>query len=625
MKKTIELFRKIFKKYLAPISKIKVSEWADTYRVISVGNAFPGRWRTSNAAYQREIMDAFTQRGIQRIVVMSASQIGKSDIMNNVIGRFAHLDPCQIMMVQPTDSTAQDYSKSRVAPMIRDTPVLSGLFKDSKSRDTSNTILNKIFPGGRLIMTGSNSPSQLASRFIRILLCDEVDRFEASAGTEGAPIDLAEKRQTTFWNKLCALFSTPTIKGFSRIEAEYMLGTQEEWRHRCPNCKEYHLLNHRDMKWDAEEASMREHDEIKKLVIVNEVRWICPDCGMEFLEEIMKVQPQKYVAKNPEAIKNKVRSFFVNGFTPAWISWNEIIKEYLEAQGDENKLKVVFNTRFAESFEMPRAVEDVQPFVDNREDYGAELAAGVLMLTAAVDTQGNRLEYEVCGWGEGEECWGIEKGVILGQPDQLSTWKKLDVVLDKIYLFADGSGLKIARTFIDSGGGSTLDVYRYCQRNQRNQRFAIKGSNNFSAPLLERIGKAKDHSIPLIFIGVSQGKQYVFQRLLKEQGDEKTDRINRFNFPKDDKKGYTINYFKQLCAEQLVRKKVKGRTVLAWENVASDGRNEALDLRVYNLACIQSINPDWSKLKEPQKQEVKLMPKNEDYGAINAGGGWLDA
>ena len=339
MKKTIELFKKIAKKYLAPIRKLNVSDWADEHRVLSAGNAYPGKWRTKKAPYQKEIMDAFTQKDIQRIVVMCASQVGKSDIANNVIGRFAHLDPCPMMMVQPTDAMAQDYSKSRIAPMIRDTKVLKSLFKESKSKDTSNTILNKIFPGGRLVITGSNSPSSLASRIIRILLCDEVDRFEVSAGTEGDPVALAEKRQTTFWNKITALFSTPTIKGYSRIEAEYQLGTQEEWQHQCPNCREYHLISHRNMNWEAQELKINSEDEgVQTTYLVGKVEWVCPDCGYSFDEETIKKQLQKYIVKNPKALQNNVRSFFVNGFTPAWISWKDIIREYLEAQHDENLL-----------------------------------------------------------------------------------------------------------------------------------------------------------------------------------------------------------------------------------------------------------------------------------------------
>ena len=187
MRKPSRLIRYTRSRGLKPLPKTSVSVWADAYRQLSAGiSAEPGKWRTDRAPYQREIMDAFTQSGIPRVGVMSSSQIGKSDIMNNVIGRFAHLDPCAIMMVQPTIDMAEDFSKSRIAPMLRDTKVLTNLFFDVKTRDSNNTILSKIFPGGRLIMCGANSPAGLASRPVRVLLCDEVDRFPLSAGTEGA-------------------------------------------------------------------------------------------------------------------------------------------------------------------------------------------------------------------------------------------------------------------------------------------------------------------------------------------------------------------------------------------------------------------------------------------------------
>lgn len=249
IQKTIKLFQGIAKQALRPIPKMSVSEWADEYRMLSSeGSAEPGKWRTDRAPYQREIMDAFTQYGVWKVVVKSCSQIGKSDMMNNIIGRFAHLAPAPIMMIQPTIDMAQDYSKSRIAPMIRDTKALRNIFRESKSRESGNTILSKLFPGGRLIMGGANSPAGLASRPIKILLCDEIDRFPDSAGTEGDPIDLASKRMTTFWDRVMGEFSTPTNLGESRIEDEYMEGTQEEWQHQCLNCGEYHCITHRDIK-----------------------------------------------------------------------------------------------------------------------------------------------------------------------------------------------------------------------------------------------------------------------------------------------------------------------------------------------------------------------------------------
>ena len=318
MKTASELWRYISQKGLKPLPKTSVSEWADTYRMLSLGiSAEPGRWRTSRAPYQKAIMDAFTQPGIHCVVVKSASQVGKSDIINNVIGRFAHLDPAAIMMIQPTIDMAQDYSKTRIAPMIRDTGVLSQLFYNvkakgdgvGKTRDGNNTILSKLFPGGRLIMCGANSPAGLASRPVRVLLADEVDRFPDSAGGEGDPVDLAAKRMTTFWNYVMGLFSTPTFAGESRIEAEYLEGTQEEWQHECPNCHEYHLLTHRHMLTDHDEYVDKKK---KRHVTVHAVSWRCPDCGFTFSEQQMRHAPQKYVMQNASALKKGARSFFVN-------------------------------------------------------------------------------------------------------------------------------------------------------------------------------------------------------------------------------------------------------------------------------------------------------------------------
>lgn len=743
MKTAKELWQYVSKTGLKPLPKTSVSQWADDYRMLSQGlSAEPGRWKTSRAPYQKEIMDAFTQPGINRVVVKSASQVGKaldvetpimtttgwkrmgdltindqvfdengnpvrilavsevwnnrpcyevkfsdeeviiadenhdwyvdvdtdgtfiletksiykiiswlnskvwihetfsrrivsvtpvtnratvcievdspthlflagrnlipthnSDIMNNVLGRYAHLDPCAVMMIQPTIELAQDYSKSRISPMIRDTKVLSQVFYETKSedgsktRDGKNTILSKLFPGGRLIMCGANSPAGLASRPVRVLLADEVDRFPDSAGTEGDPVDLAAKRMTTFWNRVMGLFSTPTNEGSSRIDVEYQTGTQEEWQHECPNCGEYHLIRHTEMECETEE-----HKDAKgrKIVIVSDVKWRCPDCGSTFSEDEMRKVPQKYISKNPAALHNGIRSFFVNGFTSPWLTWNDIMREWLEAKGDPTREKVVMNTRFGESYAQQGAFEDYQQFIRRREKYGADLPDGVLLLTGAVDTQDNRLEYEITGWGYGEECWGICKGVILGQPDNKATWDALDVVLDKVYRFKNGTGLKVARAFIDSGGHYTSKVYEYCEKNFSKQRFAIKGTAGTPGiPLNYKIGKASGSKIPLVMLGVDDGKQQVMNRLAIDEPGAKY-----FHFPLDEEflgtRGYDELYFKGIISEHKKKVKRKGVIHEIWEPTAGV-RNEPLDLRVYNLACMNSIHPDWDRLAEVVK------------------------
>jgi phage terminase large subunit GpA-like protein len=595
MKTARELWQYISKNGLKPLPKTSVSQWADNYRMLSSGiSAEPGKWKTSRAPYQKDIMNAFTEPGIHRVVVKSSSQIGKSDMMNNVIGRFAHLDPCAIMMIQPTIDMAQDYSKTRIAPMIRDTKVLNNLFYDVKSRDANNTILSKVFPGGRLIMCGANSPAGLASRPIRILLADEVDRFPDSAGTEGDPVDLAAKRMTTFWNSCMGLFSTPTNEGTSRIDEEYLAGTQEEWQHKCPNCGEYHLLRHIDMTVDYKEIKTPSG---KKTVIVNDVKWRCPHCGFSFSEKEMKQTPQKYISRNKDALKNGIRSFFVNGFTSPWMTWSKIMREWLEAKGDPEREKVITNTVFGESYKQKGAFEDEQIFLRRRESYGAELPNGVLLLTAAIDTQDNRLEYEVVGWGKEEECWGIRKGIVLGAPNQARTWKEIDNILDKTYQFADGKGLKVVRTFIDSGGHYTSDVYNYCQKNFHKQRFAIKGRGGPGIPLIYKIAKANNAKAPLILLGVDDGKQQIMDRLsINSPGPL------YFHFPQDEgikelsNRGYDDLYFKGIISEHKKVYKRNGVLREVWETT-KNVRNEPLDLRNYNLACMKSLKPDWVKLE----------------------------
>lgn len=626
--KTIKLFQRIAKQSLQPLPNLSVSVWADTYRMLSAeASAEPGRWRTDRAPYQREIMDAFSQYKIWKIVVMSSSQIGKSDIMNNVIGRYAHLAPAPIMMIQPTIDLAQDYSKSRISPMIRDTKVLAAIFREAKSRDGGNTILSKLFPGGRLIMGGANSPAGLASRPIKILLADEVDRFPDSAGTEGDPVDLAAKRMTTFWDKRLGLFSTPTIEGESRIYEEYLQGTQEEWQHECPNCHEYHLITHRNMTTDHKTVIDKKG---KKHATVYSVKWRCPDCGFSFTEEQMRRAPQKFAAQNASALTKGVRSFFVNCWTSPWLTWSEVMQEWLEAEGDPEREKVVVNTRFGEPYERKGAFDSTDKFLSRREPYGAELPDGVLILTAAVDVQDNRLEYEICGWGKGEECWGIKKDIILGVPENPEVWDALTEQLDREYRFKNGRGLIVPRTFIDSGGHYSKEVYAYSLRRLARQCFAVKGASTSGVPIIYKYSKATvshGRTIPLVFIGTDSGKQYVMDRLSIDVPGPKY-----FHFPLDKQeneavseilwnRGYDDIYFRGLIAEQKVARKKNGRIVWQWENIAKDKRNEPLDLRVYNLACLHSMNVDWEKLDElVNSGNSKVKSQEKDLQVIKTAG-----
>lgn len=372
----------------------------------------------------------------------------------------------------------------------------------------------------------------------------------------------------------------------------------------------------------------------KEHIHVKSVSWRCPDCGFTFSENEMRCQPQKYVAKNPTAIKNHVRSFFVNCWASPWISWTDVMQEWVDAKGDPEREKVVVNTRFGEPYERARSYDNVDKLLARREPYNAELPDGVLILTAAVDVQDNRLEYEIVGWGEDEECWGIKKGIILGAPDTAAVWRQLDEQLDREYHFADGTGLLVARTFIDSGGHYTSEVYNYSLMHLARQRFAVRGSSTMGVPIIHKYSKAQAYhgrTIPLVLIGTDSGKQYIMDRLAIDVPGPRY-----FHFPLDKpeqdavnevlwNRGYDEIYFQGLTAEEKQPQKKNGRIVYRWVNIAKDHRNEPLDLRVYNLACLASISPDFSKLKAlmtgtPTEEKRPTGPrKRPRFGVIKRG------
>ena len=586
---------------MKPPSRQSVAEWADEYATLPTTSAEPGRYRTSRVPYFKEIMDAFTDNRIQRVVVKSASQMGKSAALLNVLGRYAHLAPCPCMIIQPTLSDAMDFSKRRLSPFIRDTKAITSLFYEKeKSRDANQTILSKYFKGGSVVLVGANSPSGLASRPIKILLCDEVDRYPKSAGREGDSIGLAEKRTSTYFDKKLGIFSTPTIKDASRIDIEYELGTQEEWRHQCPSCGSWQLLSFENMICDYEERKRK----AGKIILMKSVKWSCPSCGEVFEEVQIRNTAQKYIVQNADAIQNGVRSFFVNGFASPWLTWSDIMKEWLTVRGDPMREMNVYNTRFGLSYEMPAELEEGQ--VADLQDYSAAIPDEVMILTAAVDVQKDRLEYAVYGWHAGGG-YGILRGIVEGSPTEKSTWVELDTRLSLRATNAAGREYRIERTFVDSGF-ATEYVYAYCRSRMKQGRFAIKGYSRFGQPLIIKTGVLKDAGIYLVILNSDAGKDEVIAAL----------QSGKILFGRDDQfltRNFDENFFKQLSSER----KVKTVSGYRWEKVNAHARNEALDMTVYALAALKSLmtgdaDDFWESLakkKPPVRRQV--VSKVLDY------------
>lgn len=592
-------------KYWLPPPNLTVSEWADKNRKLSSEtSAEPGQWRTDRAPYQKEIMNSINDVNIDKVVVMSSSQVGKSEIVLNVLGYYIDNDPGPMLLIQPTVDLAKSFSKERIAPTIRDTDCLNRKVSDSKSRDTDNTILMKSFPGGFLAMGGANSPSGLASRPIRILLADEIDRYPISAGTEGDPLALVERRTTTFWNKKKIFVSTPTIKDSSRIEVEYKKGTQERWRIECPHCADYQYINMHGIKFEYERDSMGAYT-------AWDVCFQCPACLEKYDEFTWKNQNGKWIADNPNV--NGMRSFHLNAFVSPWCTWEEIIKEWLESKSDPEKLKVVVNTLFGLPFEIKGEIENEEFLMQRREDYTSDMPEGTLILTAGVDVQDDRLEYEIVGWGKGERSWGIEYGVIMGRPDKPETWKDLEDKLFSIYKFENGIGLTVACTCIDSGGHFTSQVYSFCKKYESKRIFAIKGHGGPGIPLIHRIYRSKRENAAVFILGVDSGKSTVLARLkIKQVGD------GYCHFPSQENRGYDQIYFKGLISERLTKKKnKKGQIVFAWEKTSE--RNEPFDLRNYAYAALKIVNPNMEKLENRLKESDVKTEKEQKIHKVRRG------
>jgi phage terminase large subunit GpA-like protein len=562
----IEAIREISRAFevLRPPPKLTVSQWADrSRRLNSQSSAEPGQWNTSRAEYQRGIMDAFSDPDVREIVLMCASQMGKSEILLNIAGNCIENDPCPILILQPTVEMAQAFSKDRVqAGLILPSPTLSRLFKQAKMKQANNTTLHKIFPGGSLTLVGANSPSALASRPIRIVLCDEVDRYPVSAGDEGDPVALARRRCATFWNSKVAQVSTPTNRGSSRIEKAYLASDQRKYHVPCPHCGTLQELRWANVRWENDDPAT--------------AAYYCEHCHEPWTdaEREHAVRKGVWIAQAPF---NGIAGFHLNGLYSPWYTIAEAVDDFLASRRDPMRLKTFVNTFLAETWEdVGESIEEWSIF-NRAEDYEG-IPAPVVCLTAGVDVQDDRIEIEVVGWGPGEESWQVHYEQLYGDPSGSEVWNRLDEILERDWEHPSGVTLHIAAACIDSGGHHTRSVYDYVKR-KGHRRFAVKGVGGAGKPIVGRPSRNNIGKVPLYPIGVDTAKEVHFSRLrIEEPGP------GYCHFPQSR----DIEYFRQLTAEKRTTTYFKGRPRIAW--VKTRERNEALDLRIYAIAAFAILN-----------------------------------
>lgn len=559
---------------LAPPPDLTVSEWADEYRRVSIG-PFPGKWKTDRTPDLREPMDCAADPLVEGIVIVKPTRIGGTDgPINNPIGYYVHYDPCDILYAQSSKDQGELYSDSIFMPMFRDTPVLAEKMVKELGRKATQTKTKKYFIGGATMrIIGAKSPKGFQAIQARLAIGDDLDEWEISK--TGDPVQKLIDRTKGIWNRKIILVSFPTRKETSRIWDYYQRTDQRQWYVPCPHCDEYQVLKfgERDtdygLKWEGKTGA---------------VWYVCEHCHGR-IEEYSKDKMSARGEWRAEAEFNGWAGFKLNPFTRSWHRWTEIRDTFLQAGTDPFKLMVFVNQTLGEVWEdKSDARVTEEELYARREIYPADVPRGASILTAAVDTQDNRLECKVMGWGPGEEGWVIEHKAFMGSPVEEAVWNALDNYLLQTFRHESGYLMEIKSVCIDTGGHHTAQVYTFTGPRYGRGIIAVHGSNDPKSDVLDGpVRTNKGSGAKYRRVGASTCKDILDGRLrLRRPGH------GYIHFPN----ALDMEYFRQLLGEQVTVTKSGKRQ---WTPIPGR-RNEAMDLYNYNLAALRILRPDWEAI-----------------------------
>lgn len=595
----------------APPPELTVSEFAEQEIHIPTGPMAGTRWSNDLAPYQAGIMDAFHEEGVQTVVGMCSSQVGKTSIGLNMVAYHVAHDPCPILIVQPTARPmAEEFSKNRLQPLIQATPILRRTVSKKRSRDSSNTVFEKSFRGGTISIGGANSAASLASRPVRFLFLDEIDRFPVELPGEGNTIAIARARTKAYGRRRrVAMFSSPTIVD-APIHSWWRDGDQRRFYVPCPACGEMHAYKWENVHWDP-----KTNDPETALLH-------CPSCdhAMDDAERKAMLAEGEWVAENPDRRDKSIVSFHLSELYSPITPLAEIVEGFLKARsaqkaGDNSLMHTWQNTTLGEPIELEGGEGvDSAPLLARRESFGeADVPAGACLLTMGVDTQDDRLELLVIGWGPGEESWIIDRDTLPGDPVNPEVWEMLDEFLSHGYVHESGQVLQIAATCIDSAGHRTDNVYEYVRRVAARSVYATIGRDGerpiIASPSQPRKRARGGRKVPLYVIGVDAAKALFMSRLKLEEVGPGYVHIPNKAWADDE-------LIAQLTSERLMTRWHKGRPKTEWKKTRA--RNEMLDCMVLAIAALRRLGTraDLEKLHErltsaPERKERKPKKKGK--------------
>lgn len=596
-----------------PPPPLGYSDWAEWKRTVPVGtSAEPGPWKSR--PWQVAVFEALEDPASRGTLFAGCSQLaGKTEVILTVVGYHVEHDPGPVLIVEPDLDMADALSQDRVAPMIDESPAIRAKVGPASGRSGKNKIRHKVFPGGHLTLVGANSPSGLAMRPIRILVCDEIDRYKPTAGKEGNPLRIAEKRTVSFWNARKLYVTSPGTKLVSESWKLWVKSDKQEWFVTCPDCGVADVLKWTQVRWDRDADGKH---------LPETAEYACEHCGSCW-DDV-----RRWRAANAGEMRATQEFTGIHGLRFGALNvsgqrLSDMAQEWLDAQGDPDSLQVFINTVLCEWWDHDDVDEvDETGLMSRREDWslilpvGTELPQGVAVLTLGVDAQKDRLEYEVIGWGHGEESWSIEYGKLYGNvKEDPSVLADLDKLLDRAWVHAKGLELFIRGACIDTGY-ATQAVYRYCRPRMRRPLpngqpqfvFAIKGRSEYGRPVWPETAASKrtktSSRVNLWTIGVDAGKDQVMARLgIAEPGP------GYCHFPLTRNQDYFIG----LTAEHAKTVRQGGKTRRVWEVKRSGLANEPFDCRNYGYAAIVGLQ-SWPFLLDldAECRKIETAPDAHD-------------
>lgn len=584
-----------------PRPRLTVAEWSDENVFLGESDAHPGPYRTRKTPYVREPGDCLSSGSpYHTVVIEKGAQTGFSLLAANWLGYCIDQDPAPSLYVGPDQKVTERFSRQRLQPMIDECEALRRAVTSPRSRDGGSTLHQKDYTGGPLVLTWATSAVGLRQMAARNIVFDDVDGYPPDVGGEGDPIQLAAARQRAgfFASRKSLLISTPTIAGLSRIAAAYQRTDQRRYFVACPKCDHRAPISWARIEWpddDVERAFLR-----------------CHECG-EAIPERLKTQllAGGIWQATADSVDPGLVGFHLSElYSPlGWVSWAQIARDFQEARKNREQLKVWTNTALGETFEEEGLRADAGAVSDACEDYAAEVPGEVLVVTAAVDVQDDRLEVEVQGAaaseeGEEPETWGIELRIFPGDPRNRPVWDQLERFLNSTWTHESGHQLGISATGVDTGHLAD-ECYAFVKRaGARRIVYALKGKGGPGIPLVGIRAKAKrgrKQPVPVYTVGTDTAKDRVYDGLRMEEPGP-----GYHHFPNG--RGYDGEYFAQLTSEERVIRFKRGFPYRCW--ILPPGRaNEGLDLKCYNLATLAILNVSWSEQRKLLGRPVRKTEK----------------